>query len=208
MPKPAVAGAVDSGAYDAETEPDTEFDATETVNVEPLQLPGGLPPNLVPADFQETLDDLPSALGPHAGVGQDLVNDFVASALEIGRHRATDEDGARRQLQARWGDDTDAKLANVDKAMKALGGYSGSFAKWLDQTGLGNDPAVLVSLEAFGSDQLGNKITPTSKAKAVAEHSAIMKNPKHAYWRGDKDAVAKVPRLAEVVFGGEPINAR
>jgi hypothetical protein len=183
----------------AADEPDSSADnAPAAAAVPPLEVPPGIPSQLVPHRYQDTLDDLASALGDHAGAGQALVNDWAASAVELGAHRPVVRDGAERLLKARWGSDYANRMANVGKAIQALGGYDGEFAKWLDRTGRGDDPATILALESYGSGRIGGRL---SKADAKREHARIMKDRSHAYWRGDRDAVAHARRLADIVFG-------
>jgi hypothetical protein len=70
--------------------------------------------------------------------------------------------------------------------------------QWLDDTGLGNSPAVLSALleHALGASRM-----TTGEARTQLEQ--IKGNPKHKYWKGDKRYVEHVQMLAAIAYEGD-----
>ena len=122
---------------------------------------------------------------------------YADAGIELGRYRAIDADGAERMLRQRWGNDYNANMGLVAAGLKKLGGPDGAVGHYLDATGLGNDPAILLTLAQHGRGTLS-----MDKTAAVQRRGELMKSD--AFKRGDRETVAEVRTLAPIVYGKGP----
>ncbi len=120
---------------------------------------------------------------------------------------------AHSDLQKRWGANFKRNTGLVQRAVEEYG--SESFSNMLNTVvvkgpdgqdiKLGNHPAMLEFILARGEDRLeagfikGDSIGTTSQ-DALAQANAILDDPKHPYWQGDKAAVKKVSDLMALAY--------
>lgn len=131
-----------------------------------------------------------------AGQGVDMQT--TASAEEIKKTQAA--------LRSKWGGAYDRNAGLVNRAVEEYG--SEEFTTLLDNTvvdgvKLGNHPAMLEFLRHYGEQRLEAGFIPgdsllTTQKDALAEANAILDDPKHPYWQGDKAAIAKVQKLLAI----------
>jgi hypothetical protein len=162
----------------------------------PLTFPDGLPSTLVTEDATAMLSEF-GVLAKSVGVSQTEANQFVRLYTEVATSEAHavdagNPDSVRGWLRERWGGEFDARLNKVHATVHKLGP---KFSAWLNATGLGNDPAVLVALAEYGA---GTSKLP--KAEAQRQLDTIMGDPKHPYWHGSKSAVDRVRLLSEAAY--------
>jgi hypothetical protein len=134
-------------------------------------------------------------LAKAAGVSQVEADHFVKLYVDVATTEAhavdrSSPDSVRGWLKERWGEEYGPRLQRVHSTVGKLGP---KFAAWLDATGLGNDPAVLVALAEYGAGT-----SKLSQADAQRELSAIMTDPKHPHWHGSKASVDRVRLLSEI----------
>ena len=97
----------------------------------------------------------------------------------------------RADLHSTWGADYESQMESVGKAVRAGGA---KLENWLDDTGSGNNPAVIRTLAALGRDP---NFLDASKAQGRID--AVMNNPKSPYWQGSKQAVFEMSLLFALV---------
>src|SRR5207248_2804085 len=90
-------------------------------------------------------------------------------------------DHVRQDLRQSWGAEYDANMNHVAAAVKRGGERLEAF---LDDTGAGNNPAIIRTLAALGRDP--NFLNP---ATAQSKIDRVMNDPTHKYWKGDKQSV-------------------
>lgn len=126
----------------------------------------------------------------HPGLAQALLDQAVEAATTLGVYTAPDEhttaEDAFQTMGQMFGKDGAGIVADAQKTVRALGPQ---FAAYLDRTGLGNDPAVLVALSQAG--YLG-----LSPEQAREQLAATMQTKE--YRRGDKAMVLKVGALSRI----------
>ena len=88
-------------------------------------------------------------------------------------------------------------MGHVAAGLKKLGGPDGAVGRYLDATGLGNDPAVLLALAQYRRGTL-----TVDQAMATKRHAELMKSD--AFKRGDRETVAELRALAAIVYGKAP----
>jgi hypothetical protein len=151
----------------------------------------------VGADKQQTLDDTVhdvGLLGAEAGIDpgelQQLVNvatDFALDEPEGIDYSNIDE--CVNVLRGIWGEDYDKRVAVVNEQVKQWGP---EVEHYLNATGIGNSPGVV---RAIYEHATRGKMTGAKAIEAIAK---IQGDPKHAYWKGDKKAIAEMRMLQEV----------
>lgn len=108
-----------------------------------------------------------------------------------------------QQLKEKWGSTYERNLGLVQRAVSASGveGLSDFLDnKMIDGVKAGNHPVVLEFIAEYGSKLLdhgyikGDAMVQTSPS-TQAELNAILNDKTHAYWSGDKTAVAKVTAM-------------
>jgi hypothetical protein len=176
-----------------------------------------LPPDLPSIHFTEENLGLASefaAVAKQSGMGQEtaqrMLDTFIDLDAQIGQvgystgqetiydsDPSWDMDDAAKLMQQRWGSEYPAKMAKVHATVKLLGPQ---FEEFLDRTGMGNRVAVLEAL-SLGADV---RMTKESASKELAK---IMGDPKHAYWNGNKQAVARVGVLSRIAHEGSAQRA-
>lgn len=179
-----------------------------------LQAPKDMPDGVsVPDTTIDAVSNLFHKYGLTPGQAQGIFNDYntIALAQMAAGTKAQELSVAEdiTSLKKDWGAAWDAKIDTAGRAMKAFG--SDDFRKWLDSTGLGDNPNML---RIFSS--IGEKLMETSTdgggdggfrvlspAEAQAEISQLQADETFtkAYTTqghpGHKDAVEKMTRLFE-----------
>ena len=97
------------------------------------------------------------------------------------------QEKVRADLHSSWGADYESQMESVCKAVRAGGA---KLENWLDDTGSGNNPAVIRTLAALGRDP---NFLDASKAQGRIDK--IMNDPKSPYWQGNKQAVFEMSLL-------------
>jgi hypothetical protein len=128
-------------------------------------------------------------------------------ASEVKGPGTLDDKAARAVLQKAWGGATERNIALAQRAVQYLGGDE--LRQALKETGGATHPRILIAFAKMGATLAeDNTIAgdgPVGQQAAKDELSAIMDNPKHAYWiardPGHKDAVARVRALNEQIYG-------
>jgi hypothetical protein len=135
------------------------------------------------------------ALAPEVGIdaaaAQGLLDVAVdaAVALDYTSDPAASSDDARATMIRFFGDENAKNLiANAQRYAQARGE---SFLKYLDTTGLGNDPSVIVSLAFAGSTYLTQ--SPAQAKEGIAKLMASKE-----YQAGDKLAMVKLHALSRI----------
>ena len=157
----------------------------------------------VGADKQQTLDDTVhdlGLLGAEAGIDQEQLQTLVNVATDFALAEPEGLDYSNQEecenvLRGEWGADFDARVALVQRQVKLWGP---SVAEYLSGTGIGNSPGVVKAIYQFAS---GN--AHMTKAQAEAEIAKINGDQKHGYWKGEKNATAKMRTLREIASRGE-----
>lgn len=183
----------DAEDVDATPELDTPAVATpaeapeETPAAEPttpaapftLTLPIDLLPSEIPDGFEQMLSSATDALaagGVDQSIAQRLVNLYADTAIELDFKGDPADRFAEYDcvtvLQREWKDDYAQNLTRAKDAANRLGD---AFKRWLDDTRLGNSPAMLVALARYGA----GAITYTPEA-AKAKLTAMMSDPSFA----------------------------
>jgi hypothetical protein len=157
----------------------------------------------VGADKQQQLDDTVhdlGLLGAEAGIDQEQLQTLVNVATDFALAEPEGLDYSNQEeceniLRGEWGADFDARVALVQRQVKLWGP---SVAEYLSGTGIGNSPGVVKAIYQFAS---GN--AHMTKAQAEAEIAKINGDQKHGYWKGEKNATAKMRTLREIASRGE-----
>ena len=177
-----------------------------------LQAPKDMPEGVkVPDTTIEAVSSLFHKYGLTPGQAQGIWNDYNVISL------SQMADGAKAQelvaangiadLKKDWGAAWDAKTDTAGRDMKAFG--SEDFRKWLDDTGLGDNPNMLRIFSSIGEKLMetqtdgdgGSGFRTLSPAEAQAEISQLQADETFtkAYTTqahpGHKDAVEKMTRL-------------
>ncbi len=99
---------------------------------------------------------------------------------------------AEEILRKEWGSAYAQRLA---AAQRVFGRLSLVLQQELDETGLGNDPAIIRRLANLGQPM----------QEAEAKIAAIMANPKHPWHTGDPQALEEMQALYRIVKGTKPV---
>lgn len=136
--------------------------------------------------------------------------DYLSQAqTKQAEESAAAQEAAAAQLKSEWGRAYEPKLAAANKAVKEYGGAE--FAAFLDQSGLGDHPALVkafatIAEKTMGESQLvGDKVeqepTPANLDETIAsfrrEHHAALHDSSHV---DHKRLVAQMTRLFEQRF--------
>jgi hypothetical protein len=213
-PKPEAAAKLEAAAAApaAEIVQRSEADALveQATDGYALAMPGELPAT-VAADWRPTLEsftEVAQATGMTAATAQNYVElltdaEILLDGAAPGNPGMTFEDGpdgdrhqCERVLRGFWRDQYDTKLAAVRAAVKAAGP---KFTQWLDDTGLGDRPSVLVALSMAGDLKLSKKQAQTELDKLTGDRKSDFYS--QDAWRR-KPAVARVKLLGRIVYGG------
>jgi hypothetical protein len=184
-------------AVDALVKKDKETPEDEKPTTDPAKQGYDLTIPEVGADKQQVLNDTVadvSQLGAEAGIDpgelQQLVNvatDFALDEPEGIDYSNIDE--CVNVLRGIWGEDYDKRVAVVNEQVKQWGP---EVEHYLNATGIGNSPGVV---RAIYEHATRGKMTGAKAIEAIAK---IQGDPKHAYWKGDKKAIAEMRMLQEV----------
>jgi hypothetical protein len=137
-------------------------------------------------------------VAPSVGITQsdaqgliDMTIDAAVHLDYVGNEDATAED-ATLEMQKLFGDKAAANIIeNCQRYVKSKGEV---FSDWLTETGLGNDPAIIVAL-AYANMGLFNPSISTQVAQA--ELTKTMQSPE--YMKSDKMALLRVQLLSRIV---------
>ncbi len=99
---------------------------------------------------------------------------------------------AEEILRKEWGSTYDQRLA---AAQLVFGRLSLVLRQELDETGLGNDPAIIRRLASLGH--------PMQEAEATI--AAIMANKNHSWHKGEPQALEEMQALHRIVKGTKPV---
>ena len=152
-------------------------------------------------DFRQVAYDLGLTTKQAAGIrdylAQNIMEDESSSRQSV-------EEGING-LRQEWGAAFDRNMSIAQNAVQVLGGEE--VIQYLEETGAGNDPAMIKLFAAIGAE-LGEPgslpgegadavMTP---ADALLEISEIQNNPEHPYHKGDEAAVDKMKALFEFAY--------
>jgi hypothetical protein len=189
--------AVDELVAKDKATPEADKPTTDPVKGYNLDIPE------VGADKQQQLDDTVhdlGLLGAEAGIDQEQLQTLVNVATDFALAEPEGLDYSNQEecenvLRGEWGADFDARVALVQRQVKLWGP---SVAEYLSGTGIGNSPGVVKAIYQFAS---GN--AHMTKTQAEAEIAKINGDQKHGYWKGEKNATAKMRTLREIASRGE-----
>lgn len=161
------------------------------------------------------------ANGIPKATAEKLYDGFVEQAQALMENAAGSVEKWRGDLKKEWGYQYDRNVRIAGNTLGHLIGLSGGtpdekneMVQFLNSTHLGDHPAFVKFFHAlaskFGEDQLvETDVGPTaadvdSAKQELAELTRYVKDKKQsAYWRGDKDAVARVAQLREIIAAGQ-----
>lgn len=201
---PDAAEAPESEPADEQVDPQTAEPVQQPYT---LDLPAGVTARDLPDGADEQLAGFAQAAqegGIPQNIAQRLLNAFAGSAFDLEYTGDGSLASARDFLQARWGAEYGSRMALVHKA---VGEFGPAFSSFLEESGYGNNPAVIETLARYGAGELS-----LSKADAQRKLDAINGDRTHVYWRQHNLPPAERRRLAAemqalVDAAGEPDRA-
>jgi hypothetical protein len=189
-------------AVDELVKKDKETPESEKPSSDPTKQGYDLQIPEVGADKQQVLDDTVhdvSQLGAEAGIDPDQLQTLVNVATDFALAEPEGLDYSNQEecenvLRGEWGADYDARVALVQRQVQQWGP---AVAEYLSGTGIGNSPGVVKAIYQFAS---GN--AHMTRAQAEAEIAKINADQKHGYWKGERNAIAKMRTLREIASKG------
>lgn len=181
---------------DRETPEDEKPTTDEPTQGYDLTIPEVSPENQQVLD--DTVHDL-ALLGKEVGIPQEQVQTLVDLATDFALQEPPGLDYSNQEecenvLRGKWGKEYEQRVALVQAQVKRWGP---TVAEYLSGTGLGNSPGVVEAIWQMAS---GN--TYMSKANAEAEIAKMTADKNGPYWKGDKNAIAKMRTLREITSKG------
>ena len=150
----------------------------------------------VKAILDDTFYAKVSEVGHELGILPHQMNAFVQKIEEdaMSKREAhlnslkTSQEEAVANLKKEWGDSFDAKIFNAKEVIKKFG--SEEDIKFIQESGLSNDPRFVKFVEKIGSTMKEAKIiegkdSNNSPADYKADLDSIMKDKNHPYWNKD-----------------------
>ena len=164
------------------------------------------------AEVEKTFKEQAHKLGlttPQLKGVMDFYGSVVTKQIEGG---VASQKEARATLEKEWGARTDYNLQLAQKAFAHFG--TKELGEKMEQTGWGNDPALLKIFARLGQELAEDKVISTDVEgqtsgadDAKAKIAAIKNDPKHAYndknadWKAHQAAIDEVDRLYAVAYG-------
>jgi hypothetical protein len=163
-----------------------------------LRMPDFLPLKEVTDERQTLFDDwrhVAPACDVDSNAAQGLVDAAVDAATQLRYDAPEDADGARVEMARLFGEESAKNI--VARAQKYVREHDaeGLLSEYLDTSGLGNDPAVLVALAFAQGNWFSKGATP---AWARAELDKVMASKE--YQSSDKLAVLKTQVLSRIAY--------
>jgi hypothetical protein len=149
--------------------------------------------------LEETVHDV-GILGLEAHIPPEQLQTLVNVATDFALQEPpgldySNQDECAAVLRGEWGKDYDQRVALVQRQVQQWGP---AVAAYLSGTGIGNSPGVVKAIYQFAS---GN--AHMTKAQAEAEIAKMTSDRNHGYWKGEKNALAKMRTLREIASKGE-----
>jgi len=135
-----------------------------------------------------------------------LLNDYLAIAQEgntrIKQDMEQETEQAYATIQKDWGGLTDRNIALVNRAVAEFGGEE--FRTYLDETGMGNNPAFLKFVHKMGTPMLESNLIQGEglgmrKNEAQAEITRLMATKE--WLQGDKATLKRISDLTPIAHG-------
>ena len=160
-------------AADTQGEPEAEAEGTE-VSFDDLQLPDGLEPDEeLLGSFKETLKEI----GVTTKEGAEKLLGLYRTALEkqYDHYQTTVRKQWREAAMKELGEDADKVIGTIRDALTEYApDVMDDFIAVMDQTGLGDHPAVIKTIYALASKLSEGSFTPGGQAAAEVEPEDIL----------------------------------
>lgn len=200
--------------------PDTEWEPIysrlgrpESADKYEFKRPENLPEGMTyQEDLEKNFKEQAHKLGFNNRQAQGLLDWFSGSQVEKFKEQKAAQEASIGELKKEWGGDYDKNLGLAQRAFKELGDEK--TAKYLIDSGIGNDPALLRLFAKAGGLLgeapfiVGEPHTEASDADALeVKIHEITSNPKHAYSDPNAPYRARMAAAEEVLRMREKLAA-
>ena len=192
LPKLAEAGLIDAPPADP-----TKYTAKVIKDGTPVELPEGT--------LGEVYKEF-HAIGLSDKQAQAMLDLYTRQQAQLGGTVSSTMEALKKE----WGAGAPDQIKSAQRAAAQVGGSE--LLDVLEQTGLGNHPALIKMFARVGAmlaedDPVFRDTVRTGADSAKADRDKILKDKNHAYWQkdvmGHKEAVAEVARLNQIIFAQE-----
>lgn len=146
-------------------------------------------------------------LGMPPRLMQRFLASFASHRAEVAEQEQLEYDRSIADLRKSFGASWDRNIALANRALHHLGGDELLAAA--AESGIGASPVWIRALTKLGNTLaesnmiVGHVPGALSPADAETKINEIRSDPKHAYWKGDKTAIAEVERLSRIAWPGD-----